>query len=85
MNLSFYATAYDIESHLPDPGPRTSGGDAMDVRATTGAFHALQGPETFFPLAVICKKQIRNSNGSTESETVALSHIFRQECIPILQ
>ena len=61
------------------------GGDAMDVRATTGAFVALQGPKSFFPLAVICKKQTSNSNGSTEAETVALSHILRQECIPILQ
>jgi len=61
------------------------GGDVSDVRATTGALVVLQGPNTWFPLSVICKKQTSNSNGSTESETVALSHILRQEAIPTLQ
>ncbi len=61
------------------------GGDLTDVRATSGAAVVLQGPKTFFPFAVICKKQTSNSNGSTESETVALSHVLRQEGLPILQ
>ena len=43
------------------------------------------GPKTWFPLSVISKKQTSNSNGTTEAETVALSHAMRQEAIPIQQ
>ena len=45
----------------------------------------LQGPRTWFPLSVICKKQTSKSNGTTEAETVALSHALRQEALPTQQ
>ena len=61
------------------------GGDCADVRATTGAILILRGPNTWFPLSCISKRQTSNSNGSTEAETVALSHGLRQEALPTLQ
>ena len=42
-------------------------------------------PKSWFPLSVLCKKQTSNSNGTTEAEIVAISHILRQEAIPIQQ
>jgi hypothetical protein len=61
------------------------GGDVLDVKATSGAVVVLLGPKTFFPLAVLCKKQTSSANGTTEAEIVAMSHILRQEAIPLLQ
>ena len=61
------------------------GGDVNDCKATTGAIIVLRGPNTWFPLAVICKKQTSNSNGTCEAEMVAASHALRLEAIPIQQ
>eukprot|EP00959_Pyramimonas_sp_CCMP1952_P344558 7216460-Pyramimonas_sp.AAC.1 len=37
-----------------------------------GVFAALVGPNTFFPVNVVCKKQTVVSHSSTKSEIVAL-------------
>ena len=61
------------------------GGDVLDVRAASGAIVVLMGSETWFPFAVLCKRQTSSSNGTTEAETVAMSHILRHEAIPLQQ
>ena len=62
------------------------GGDKMDVKATTGAILVLRGPNTWFPLSVISKKQTSSTAHSTcEAEIVALSAGLRKEAIPTIQ
>ena len=53
-------------------------------KSTTGIFAALVGPNTFFPLNAVCKKQTVVSHSSTESEIVALDSSLRLEGLPLL-
>ena len=43
----------------------------------------LVGPNTWAPLAAICKSQTAVSHSSTEAETIALDHVLRTEGIPL--
>ena len=61
------------------------GGDSGDVKSTSGGFLTLKGPNTFFPLAWISKRQTSTSRSTTESEVVSLAHSLYQEGIPALQ
>ena len=61
------------------------GGDAGNVKSTSGGFLVLKGPNTFFPLAWISKRQTSTSRSTTESEVVSLAHSLYQEGIPALQ
>ena len=47
-------------------------------------FLALYGPNTFFPLACVCKKQTSQSHSSPEAEMVALDLAVRKVGIPSL-
>ena len=49
------------------------GGDSGDVKSTSGGFLTLKGPNTFFPLAWISKRQTSTSRSTTESEVVSLA------------
>ena len=53
-------------------------------KSTTGIFAALVGPNTFFPINAVCKKQTVVSHSSTESEIVALDTSLRLEGLPLL-
>ena len=53
-------------------------------KSTSGLYIALAGPNTFIPIAAICKKQTCVSHSSTESEVVAMELGLRSEALPIL-
>ena len=53
-------------------------------KSTTGVFAAMVGPNTFFPLNAVCKKQTVVSHSSTEREIVALDTALRTEGLPLL-
>ena len=60
-------------------------GDKSTARSTSGGFLALSGPNSFFPLAWISKRQTSTSRSTTESEVVSLAHSLYQEGLPALQ
>ena len=45
----------------------------------------MTGPNTFFPLAWVSKRQTSTSRSTTESEVVSLAHSLYQEGLPSLQ
>ena len=47
--------------------------------------HGFFDPNTFFPLARVCKRQTSTSLSITESEVVSLAHSLYQEGLPALQ
>ena len=59
-------------------------GDRRDMKSTSGVFLALVGPNTFFPLGSMSKKQTAVSHSSTEAELVAMDVAVREEGIPAL-
>ena len=59
-------------------------GDMKASKSTSGAHLALVGPNSFFPLSALCKKQSVVSHSSTESEIVSLEYALRTESLPIL-
>jgi hypothetical protein len=60
-------------------------GDRLDSKSTSGGFLVLYGPNTFFPLAWICKKQTAVSRSTTEAEVISLAHSLFTEALPTLQ
>ena len=59
-------------------------GDREDTRSTSGGFLVLAGPNTFFPLAWVSKKQTATSKSTAESELVSMSLSLFEEGIPML-
>ena len=53
-------------------------------RSTTGAFLCLQGPNSFFPISPVSKRQTCVSNSTPEAEIVAANHALRMEALPAL-
>ena len=53
-------------------------------KSTSGCLIALAGPNTFVPIAAICKKQTCVSHSSTESEIIAAELGLRTEALPLL-
>ena len=53
-------------------------------KSTSGCFIALAGPNSFTPIAAICKKHTCVSHSSTESEIVAAELGLRTEALPLL-
>ena len=45
----------------------------------------LYGPNTFFPLAWLCKKQTAVSRSTTEAEVISLAYSLFVEALPTLQ
>ena len=71
LSLGLYADA-DLAS-CPDT-----------MKSTNGALLVLQGPNSFFPLAALSKKQTVTSTSSTEAEIVSLFYALKNEGIPAL-
>ena len=60
-------------------------GDRLHGKSTSGGFLILYGPNTFYPLAWISKRQTSTSRSTTESEVVSLAHSLYQGGLPALQ
>ena len=59
-------------------------GSLKDSKSTSGGYMMLLGPQTFVPLAWLCKKQGAISHSTTEAETIALDAGLRLEALPLL-
>ena len=59
--------------------------DREDVKSTSGGYLVLVGPNTFFPLAWVAKRQTSVSRSSTEAEVIALAYSLFAEAIPAMQ
>ena len=59
-------------------------GDREDTKSTNGGFLVLAGPNTWFPLAWVSKKQTRTSRSTTEAEIVSLAFSLFGEALPAL-
>ena len=59
-------------------------GDSRDSKSTSGCFLALVGPNSFYPLTAVSKKQTAVSHSTSEAEVVALDACVRTEGIPML-
>ena len=59
-------------------------GDKADAKSTNGGYLVLVGPNTFFPLQWLSRKQTSTSRSTTEAEVVALAHGVFSEAIPML-
>ena len=60
-------------------------GDRPSGKSTSGGYLVLYGPNSFFPLAWVSKRQTSTSRSRTESEVVSLAHSLYQEGLPALQ
>ena len=59
-------------------------GAKSDARSTSGGYLVLKGPNSFFPLAWVSKRQTSVSRSTTESEVVSLAHSLYQEGLAAL-
>ena len=59
-------------------------GEKSDAKSNSGGYLVLKGPNTFFPLAWVSKRQTSVSRSTTESEIVSLAHSLFQEGLPAL-
>ena len=60
-------------------------GDRLSGKSTNGGYLVLYGPNSFFPLAWVSKRQTSTSRSTTESEVVSLAYSLYQEGLPALQ
>jgi hypothetical protein len=58
-------------------------GDREDSYSTSGGWLVLAGPDTYFPLCWVSKKQTSVSRSTTESEIVSLAHSLFLEALPM--
>jgi hypothetical protein len=58
-------------------------GDRINAKNTSGGFLCLSGPNTFFPLQWISRRQTSVSRPTTESEVVSLAHSLFLEALPM--
>ena len=56
----------------------------MNVRATCGGFLVLTGPNTFFPLMWLAKRQTATARSTTEAEVIAFAESLIHEALPAL-
>jgi hypothetical protein len=56
--------------------------DRLDHKSTTGGYLVLLGPNTFFPLAPLCKKQGATSLSTPEAESIAFTIALRELILP---
>ena len=61
-------------------------GEKADAKSTStsGGYLVLKGPNSFFPLAWLSKRQTSVSRSTIESEIVSLAHSLYQEGLPAL-
>ena len=60
-------------------------GDPEDTKSRSGGYLVLAGPNTWFPICWISRKQTATSRSTTEAEVVALAVCLFAEAIPTLQ
>ena len=58
-------------------------GDREDAYSTNGAWLVLAGPNTYFPLCWLSKKQSAVSRSTAESEIISLAHALFLEALPM--
>ena len=82
---------YQLEGYVGDAADKLKitvwsdadfAGCKVTKRSTSGVFIAITGPNTFFPLNAISKKQSCVSHSTPEAELVALALSIRTEGIP---
>ena len=59
-------------------------GESDNARSTSGGFLILAGPNTWFPLAWISKRQTSTSRSTTEAEIISLATSLFSEALPML-
>jgi hypothetical protein len=59
-------------------------GCRLRAKSTNGGYLVLVGPNTFFPLQWVSRKQTSVSRSTTESEVVSLAHSMFLEAVPML-
>ena len=59
-------------------------GDLKDSKSTSGGILCLVGPNTFVPIAWLCKKQGAVSRSTAEAEVISLDAGIRMEGLPAL-
>ena len=58
-------------------------GDREDAYSTNGGWLVLRGPNTYFPMCWVSKKQTAVSRSTTESEVISLAHSLFLEALPM--
>ena len=59
-------------------------GGVEDARSTSGGLLVLAGPNTWFPLGWVCKRQSATAHSTTESECVSLAYSLFGEGLPMM-
>ena len=59
-------------------------GESDNTRSTSGGYLVLVGPNTWFPIAWISKRQTSTSRSTTEAEVVAVANSLFSEALPML-
>ena len=84
---------YRLSGHIGDAASTLSlrlyvdadfGGDSGSARSTSGGYLVIFGPNTFFPISWLSRRQTSTSRSATESEVVALAASLFSEAIPAL-
>ena len=60
-------------------------GERAHTKSTSGGYLVLYGPQTWFPLAWVSKRQTSTSRSTTEAEVISLAHSLYAEGLPSLQ
>ena len=59
-------------------------GDRDDAKSSSGGLLILSGPNTWFPLSWVSKKQTAVSRSTTEAELISMAHSVFSEAMPML-
>ena len=59
-------------------------GCATTQRSTSGIYHGVVGPNSSFPIAVVCKRQTCVSHSTPEAEITAMDHALRSVGLPAM-
>ena len=59
-------------------------GSDDNMKSTSGGLLVLAGPNTWFPLMWLCKRQSRTARSTTEAEIVSLAMSLFSEALPTL-
>jgi hypothetical protein len=59
-------------------------GEDDDSKSTSGGYLVLVGPNTFFPLAWVSKRQTSTARSTTESEMISLANFLFAEVLPMM-
>ena len=59
-------------------------GEQDNARSTNGGYLVLAGPNTWFPLTWVAKRQTSTSRSTTEAEVISLAHSLFLEALPAM-